>query len=126
MNQINESKRVEKPWGHELIFAVTKDYVGKILFIRAGQALSLQFHKVKEETIFIQTGEMRFQIENDAGVMEDLLLKPGMSCHIAPHRKHRMIAVSDCEVFEVSTPHLDDVVRLEDRYGRLGDPGSAT
>jgi mannose-6-phosphate isomerase len=121
-----EAKNVEKPWGHELIFARTKDYVGKILFIKAGHALSLQFHKVKEETIFLQSGQMLFQIENEAGVMEELTLLPGMACHVAPQRKHRMTAVTDCEVFEVSTPHLEDVVRLEDRYGRLNDSGSAT
>lgn len=121
-----DTKRVEKPWGHETIFAHSKDYVGKVLFIRAGHALSLQFHNVKEETIFLQSGEMLFQIENEAGEMTELHLLPGMASHIAPHRKHRMTAVKDCEVFEVSTPHLDDVVRLEDRYGRLDDLGSAT
>ena len=72
----------------------------------------------------MQTGEMRFVIENDQGVMEEHILKPGMSFHIYPNRKHRMCAVQDCEVFEVSTPHLDDVVRLEDKYGRIPDSGS--
>ena len=123
---LSDPKIVTKPWGHEVIFAVTKDYVGKVLVIKAGHQLSLQFHKVKEETIYIQSGEMKFQIENDQGQVEDQIMKPGMSAHILPHRKHRMIAVSDCEIFEVSTPHLDDVVRLEDRYGRVGDLGSAT
>lgn len=119
-------KMVMKPWGHELIFAVTKDYVGKILVIKAGHQLSLQFHKVKEETIYLRGGEMRFQIENQEGKMEEHLLTEGKSFHILPNRKHRMIAVSDCEVFEVSTPHLEDVVRLEDSYGRAPDSGSAT
>lgn len=119
---MNEMKIVPKPWGHEVIFAVTKDYVGKILVIRAGQQLSLQFHKIKEETIYLQSGEMRFLIENDQGKMEEHILTPGKAYHILPNRKHRMIAVKDCEVFEVSTPHLDDVVRLEDSYGRI--PGS--
>ncbi len=114
-----EQKIVSKPWGHEVIFAVTKDYVGKVLVIKAGHQLSLQFHKVKEETIYQQSGEMRFQIENEQGEMQEVILKPGMSYHIAPNRKHRMIAVTDCEIFEVSTPHLDDVVRLEDKYGRI-------
>ena len=121
-----ETKVVSKPWGHEVIFAVTKDYVGKILVIKAGHQLSLQFHKVKEETIYVQSGEMKFLIENDQGVMEDHTLLPGSSFHIYPNRKHRMIAVKDCEVFEVSTPHLDDVVRLEDKYGRIPDSGSTT
>lgn len=121
-----EQRQVSKPWGHEIIFAVTKDYVGKLLMIKAGHQLSLQFHKVKEETIYLQSGEMRFQIENEAGIMEEYLLTPGKSFHILPNRKHRMIAVQDCEVFEVSTPHLEDVVRLEDKYGRVPDSGSAS
>jgi len=119
-------RRVEKPWGHEVIFAVTKDYVGKVLHILAGRSLSLQFHKVKEETIFLQSGRMRFEIENTDGAMEAFELTPGVAFHIQPNRKHRMTALEDCEVFEVSTPHLDDVVRLEDKYGRVGDTGSAT
>ncbi len=119
-------KMVTKPWGHEVIWAVTKDYVGKILFIKAGHQLSLQFHKVKEETIYMQSGEMRFVIEDDQGQLGEVLLTKGQSCHILPNRKHRMIAVSDCEVFEVSTPHLDDVVRLEDSYGRVAGSGSVS
>ncbi len=121
-----QQKIVSKPWGHEVIFAVTKDYVGKILVIKAGHQLSLQFHKVKEETIYLRAGEMKFLIENERGVVEEHILKPGMSFHILPNRKHRMISVQDCEVFEVSTPHLDDVVRLEDSYGRAPDSGSAS
>lgn len=121
-----EQKMVLKPWGHELIFAVTKDYVGKILVIKAGHQLSLQFHKVKEETIFLRSGVMKFLIENDNGVVEEHLLTAGKSFHILPNRKHRMVSVEDCEVFEVSTPHLDDVVRLEDSYGRAPDSGSAS
>jgi quercetin dioxygenase-like cupin family protein len=121
-----EQKTVQKPWGHELIFAVTKDYVGKVLVIKAGHRLSLQFHKVKEETILLHSGEMKFFIENEQGVMEEHLLKPGQSFHILPHRKHRMEAVKDCEVFEVSTPHLEDVVRLEDSYGRAPGSGSTS
>lgn len=117
---------VMKPWGHEVIFAVTKDYVGKVLVIKAGHQLSLQFHKVKEETIYMQSGEMRFVVENEQGEMSEVLLSKGQSFHIAPNRKHRMIAVSDCEVFEVSTPHLDDVVRLEDSYGRVPGSGSVS
>lgn len=121
----HEIKIVSKPWGHEKIFAVTKDYVGKVLVIKAGHQLSLQFHRVKEETIYIQSGKMKLLIENAGGEMEEHLLAPGMSFHVAPNRKHRMIAVEDCEVFEVSTPHLEDVVRLEDSYGRGPDSGSA-
>ena len=121
-----EQKLVMKPWGHEVIFAVTKDYVGKILVIKAGHQLSLQFHKVKEESIYLSDGEMRFLIENERGEMDEHLMQAGQSYHIPPNRKHRMIATKDCEVFEVSSPHLEDVVRLEDSYGRTPDTGSAS
>ena len=115
-----EITRVEKPWGHELIWAKTGDYVGKILHIKKGHKLSLQYHKVKEETIMVSSGEMILVFENDQGVMEDIHLKTGEAHHIPTGRKHRMVAVEDCDVFEVSTPQLDDVVRLEDGYGRVG------
>lgn len=110
--------KVEKPWGYELIWARTGDYVGKMLHIRKGHKLSLQYHRQKEETIFVQMGVMNFVFENDQGVIEEILLHPGEAHHIPVGRKHRMIAVEDCNVFEVSTPQLDDVVRLEDSYGR--------
>jgi len=98
--------------------------VGKVLVIKAGHQLSLQFHKVKEETIYLQSGEMKLEIENAQGEMEEHFLKPGQGFHIPPNRKHRMVAIKDCEVFEVSTPFLEDVVRLEDSYGRAPDSGS--
>lgn len=110
--------KVEKPWGYELIWARTGDYVGKMLHIRKGHKLSLQYHRQKEETIFVQAGVMNFVFENDEGVVEEILLQAGEAHHIPVGRKHRMIAVEDCNVFEVSTPQLDDVVRLEDSYGR--------
>ena len=113
-------QRVEKPWGYELIWAKTGEYVGKILHINKGHKLSLQYHKVKEETIILQSGLMDYLIENDRGEMETVRLNPGDAYHTLPGRKHRMIAVEDCDVYEVSTPHLDDVVRLEDGYGRTG------
>jgi mannose-6-phosphate isomerase len=111
-------QRVEKPWGYELIWAKTKDYVGKILHINKGHKLSLQYHRVKEETILVQSGKMNFVFENEKGVVEEILLVAGEAHHIPVGRKHRMIAVEDCDIFEVSTPQLDDVVRLEDGYGR--------
>ena len=111
-------QRVEKPWGYELIWAKTKDYVGKILHITKGHQLSLQYHRVKEETIFIASGSMNFIFENDAGVLEEIFMRQGEAHHIPPGKKHRMIAVEDCDVFEVSTPHLEDIVRLQDSYGR--------
>ncbi|MEN9723919.1 MAG: hypothetical protein RJB38_1905 [Pseudomonadota bacterium] len=115
-----EILRVEKPWGHELIWGKTKDYVGKLLFIKKGHKLSLQYHEVKEETIYLQSGKMTFVIENDRGELENVSLVPGEGHHIPTGKKHRMIADEDCVVFEVSTPHLQDVVRLEDGYGRTG------
>jgi mannose-6-phosphate isomerase len=109
--------RVEKPWGYELIWARTERYVGKLLHINAGERLSLQFHRVKDETVHVQSGQMRFVVE-EAGEMTERLMGPGDSYHIRPNTKHRMIAVTDCDVLEASTPELDDVVRLEDKYGR--------
>jgi quercetin dioxygenase-like cupin family protein len=111
-------ERVEKPWGHELIWARTGRYVGKILHIRAGQALSLQYHRAKDETIYLLSGRMLFQSGAEGEELADRLLEPGDSVHITPLLRHRMIAHVDCDVLEASTPELDDVVRLEDRYGR--------
>lgn len=111
-------QRVDKPWGYELIWAKTKDYVGKILHINKGHKLSLQYHRQKEETIFLSSGKMTFVFENEKGEIQEVTLNAGEAHHIPVGRKHRMIAVEDCDVFEVSTPQLDDVVRLEDGYGR--------
>ena len=110
--------RVEKPWGHELIWAETEEYVGKILHIRAGEALSLQYHEQKDEVIHLLSGEMRFEAGASPDEIEDIDLKAGESYHVRAGTIHRMIAVTDCDVLEASTPHLSDVVRLEDRYGR--------
>lgn len=108
---------VEKPWGYEIIWAHTDRYVGKILHIRKGECLSYQYHRVKDETIRVLSGILDLDLERD-GEREKLRLAPDESLHIVPRMKHRMIAVEDCDVLEVSTPELDDVVRLEDRYGR--------
>jgi len=110
--------KIEKPWGYELIFAKTPGYVGKVLFIRKGHKLSLQYHEVKEETILLHSGEMIFTVD-EGGALVQKRLRPGDSHHIAPGTRHRMEATEDCTVFEVSTPHLEDVVRLEDAYGRV-------
>ena len=113
-------QKVDKPWGYELIFAKTDQYVGKILHINKGHRLSLQYHQIKEETIFLQTGIMTLVFEEDDGRLNEIELRAGDAHHIPVGRKHRMIAVEDCDVFEVSTPQLQDVVRLEDTYGRTG------
>jgi mannose-6-phosphate isomerase len=109
---------VNKPWGHELIWAKTDRYVGKILHVRAGEALSLQYHRVKDETIMVLAGRLRleFFVEDESPRFCDL--DPHTPFHIAPGLRHRMIAIEDTAVLEVSTPELDDVVRLKDRYGR--------
>jgi mannose-6-phosphate isomerase-like protein (cupin superfamily) len=110
--------RVEKPWGYELHWAKTDQYVGKLIHVNAGHALSLQYHEQKDETIFLWSGRMLFEIGKDKDHLERRELKPGESVHIAPPTVHRMTAIEDCDIFEVSTPQLHDVVRLEDRYGR--------
>jgi mannose-6-phosphate isomerase len=114
------SRTVDKPWGHEEIWAETDRYVGKILHITAGHRLSLQHHEIKDETIRILTGTMKLELEDQDGTVQDLILEEGMAAHIAPHRKHRMEAITDVSVLEVSTPELDDVVRHQDDYGRTG------
>lgn len=110
--------KVQKPWGHELIWAKTDRYIGKILFIRKGHRLSYQFHRKKTETIYLAKGLMTFEYQEKGPRKESIPMKPGDSFHIPPKMKHRMTALEDCEIFEVSTPELDDVVRLEDDYGR--------
>ncbi len=112
-------RRVDKPWGHELIWAETARYVGKILHIRAGHRLSRQYHRVKEETLLVQSGEMDLEI-GAAGAVETRRMRAGDVFHVAPGTIHRMIGVTDVDVLEVSTPELDDVVRLDDAYGRQG------
>jgi len=108
---------VQKPWGFERIFAHTDRYVGKVLHISQGEALSLQFHRIKDETIHVWQGELLLEIEED-GELVQKVLGPGEGARIRPGVRHRMTARLDTDVLEVSTPELDDVVRLEDRYGR--------
>jgi mannose-6-phosphate isomerase-like protein (cupin superfamily) len=113
-----EVRRVEKPWGHELILARTERYVGKVLHIEPGEALSLQYHVRKDETFFVARGEIVLEVEED-GSMVRQPLREGESYHVVPNTRHRMTAgPAGCDLFEVSTPELDDVIRLEDRYGR--------
>jgi mannose-6-phosphate isomerase-like protein (cupin superfamily) len=117
---IRTSRIVDKPWGHEEIFAETDVYVGKILAIRAGQALSLQYHEVKDETLRVLDGELDMITGPSVDELRPLRMASGAVFHVAPGELHRMVAVTDCRLLEVSTNHLDDVVRLEDRYGREG------
>jgi quercetin dioxygenase-like cupin family protein len=114
--------RVEKPWGHEVWWARTERYVGKLLHIKKGGSLSLQYHRVKDETILLQAGRLLFETRpaGEEGALKRIEMKPGDTFHITPGTLHRMTGIEDCDIVEVSTPELDDVVRLEDRYGREG------
>ena len=118
-----DGSRVDKPWGWELRFAITDRYLGKVIHVDRGEMLSLQYHRQKDETLLLVKGVMDLQLEDDRGRLQTHRMTPGMARRILPGRKHRMIAVDDCEFFEVSSPEIDDVVRLEDKYGRcaLGD-----
>jgi mannose-6-phosphate isomerase-like protein (cupin superfamily) len=109
---------VSKPWGHELLWAVTDRYVGKILHIKAGHALSLQYHERKDETIHLLKGEMRFWAGPSVEQLTEVFLKPGDSYRVTVGTVHRMEAVTEVDILEASTADLDDVVRLRDRYGR--------
>ena len=111
--------RVEKPWGYELHWAKTDRYVGKILHVKAGHALSLQYHVRKDETIHLLRGRMRFWAGPSAEALREVPLAEGESYRVLPGTVHRMEAVTDVDILEASTADLDDVVRLEDRYGRV-------
>jgi mannose-6-phosphate isomerase len=112
-------RRIEKPWGYELIWAESTRYVGKILHINQGQKLSRQYHNQKEETFLVQSGEMDLEVGQGAD-QKTIRMKKLDTFHCLPKTIHRMVAVTDVDVVEVSTPELDDVVRLEDVYGREG------
>jgi mannose-6-phosphate isomerase len=109
---------IVKPWGYELIYALTENYCGKVLFVRAGACLSLQYHRLKDETIYLQDGDAVIELGTDDGNTRVLAIAPGASFHVPPGTVHRLRARTDSTFLEVSTPHLDDVVRIEDRYGR--------
>lgn len=114
-------RHVPKPWGHETIWAHTDQYVGKILHIKAGQALSVQYHERKDETVYLLRGEMKYWVQLPGDTeLRDQALSTGQSFRITPGTIHYMEAVTDCDVLEASTPELDDVVRIKDRYGREG------
>ena len=117
-----EPRRVEKPWGWELIWAEADTYVGKILWVRAGFSLSLQFHNEKDESWYVQSGRAELEL-GQAGetVLKTEVIAGGAAFHFVPGTVHRVTALEDTTIVEVSTPQLDDVVRLEDRYGRTGE-----
>jgi len=113
-------RKIIKPWGFEILFAVTSRYAGKVLFVRKGKRLSLQYHRVKDEVLYVHDGKARIEIERDGEDKESLTLCAGDCVWITPLTMHRLAAVEDTTLFEVSTPELDDVVRLDDDYGRAG------
>jgi mannose-6-phosphate isomerase-like protein (cupin superfamily) len=111
--------KVAKPWGHETIWAQSDRYVGKILHINAGHELSVQYHNKKDETVHLLSGDIAYRVKT-GDVLEDMHLRVGESFRITPGTIHQMVALTDCDVLEVSTPELDDVIRLSDKYGREG------
>ncbi len=114
-------RRVEKPWGYELIWALTDVYCGKVLFVKAGASLSLQFHNVKDESWYVQSGRAQLELGRvGQSVLDEEVIGPGAAFHYEPGTVHRVTALEDTTILEVSTPHLDDVVRLDDLYGRAG------
>ncbi len=115
---MSQPLRVEKPWGYELWWAHTEKYVGKLLHVKAGHRLSLQYHRVKDETIHLLAGELLLVLDEGQGLIERPMA-PGESVRLRPGTVHRMVAVTDCDILEASTPEVDDVVRLEDAYGRV-------
>jgi mannose-6-phosphate isomerase len=114
-------RKVDKPWGHELIWALTGRYCGKVLFVKAGCALSLQFHREKDESWLVQAGRAKLELgEIGQKVLHEEVVGPGAAFHYEPGTVHRVTAIEDTTILEVSTPQLADVVRLEDLYGREG------
>jgi quercetin dioxygenase-like cupin family protein len=111
---------VEKPWGYELLWAVTDRYLGKVIHINKGEALSLQYHKLKDEFQYVIKGSVELEIGGPEAQLTTHRMQAGDTLHIAPGTRHRLTALEDTDIFEVSTAEIDDVVRLEDRYGRAG------
>jgi mannose-6-phosphate isomerase-like protein (cupin superfamily) len=114
-------RRTDKPWGHELLWALADDYAGKILFVKAGESLSLQFHNEKDEAWYVLEGRARLELGAvGQAALNDEIILPGAAFRFTPGTMHRVTAIEDTCILEVSTPQLEDVVRLEDRYGREG------
>jgi len=115
-----EESRVDKPWGYELRWGITDRYAAKVLHIKKGEALSLQYHERKDEFLYVVKGAVDIELGGPDGGLEKHRMQAGDTLHITPGTRHRITAVEDTDIFEVSTPEIDDVVRLEDRYGRAG------
>jgi mannose-6-phosphate isomerase-like protein (cupin superfamily) len=113
-----ETSRVEKPWGYELRWAITDRYAGKVLHVNKGEALSLQYHERKDEYLYVTSGVLEMELGGADGKLTTHRMQAGDTLHITPGTRHRVTAVEDAEIFEVSTSELDDVVRIQDRYGR--------
>jgi mannose-6-phosphate isomerase-like protein (cupin superfamily) len=113
-------RRVDKPWGHEIIWAHTDRYVGKLLVLETGKRLSFQYHEAKDEWIYVLSGRLLVTLEDDAGAIKDEELGAGQGVHVKVHCRHRFTSIETCTMIEVSTPELGDVVRLEDDFGREG------
>ena len=114
-----DSSKVDKPWGYELRWALTERYIGKILHVNKGEALSLQYHDRKDEYQYLVKGSVEIELGGPDGALTSHRMSAGDTLHITPGTRHRLTALEDSDIFEVSTPEVDDVVRLEDRYGRV-------
>ena len=118
---VDAVRRVDKPWGHEEVFAYVEGrFCGKAIHVSEGHSLSLQYHELKEETISVQSGRLRVEVGPHEDALEEFVLEPGESIHLVPFTRHRVTALVDTVMLEASTTELTDVVRLEDRYGRQG------
>ena len=116
----DESSKVDKPWGYEIRWAITDRYLGKVLHVNRGESLSLQYHERKDETQYVVKGEVDIELGGSDGALTTYRMKAGDTLHITPGTRHRITAIEDTDIFEVSTPEIEDVVRIEDRYGRAG------
>ena len=116
----NDVRRIEKPWGYEIVYGLTDRYCGKLLFIRKDEQLSLQFHREKDEVVYVHEGRIELEAGEPGNPLDVEIVGPGRAFHLTPGVVHRWRALEDTIVLEVSTPEIDDVVRLEDRYGRAG------